>query len=220
MSDGPFRLVPDHIRDADASGDLEAFLTAAWAGGVGPALSFLTAADPDVVPLGPRWGDSDALWLDADWTWLGADPAGTARTSHPVDPAYCPAAWLPWLARLLGADITGLTDEQARWYLARRGRSAVGSDQGMKDAVAATLTGSRTVTITTPSVWELTVTVDTAEVVDIAVTLAVAQRNKPAGVDLTVTSSSLVTLADLDADYATLAAIAATGKTLDQLRFG
>ena len=199
MSDGPFRLVPDHIRHADASGDLEAFLTAAWAGGVGPALSFLTAADPDVVPLGP---------------------AGTARTSHPVDPAYCPAAWLPWLARLLGADITGLTDEQARWYLARRGRSAVGSDQGMKDAVAATLTGSRTVTITTPSVWEMTVTVDTAEVVDIAVTLAVAQRNKPAGVDLTVTSSSPVTLADLDADYATLAAIAATGKTLDQLRFG
>ena len=193
MSDGPFRLVPDHMRDADTTGDLEAFLTAAWAGGVGPSLSFLAAADPD---------------------------DGVAGTSHPVDPAYCPAAWLPWLARVLGADITGLTDEQARWYLSRRGRAAVGSDQGMKDAVAATLTGTRAVTITTPSVWEMTVTVDTAEVVDIAVTLAVALRNKPAGVDLTVTSSSLVTLADLDASYATLAAIAATGKTLDQLRFG
>lgn len=218
---GPFRLLPDHIRAADdRTGDLDAFLTAAWAGGMAPALQFLTASDPDVGPAPIRWADFGVAWDSPDWTWVGHPDAEPARTSHPVDPAYSPAAWLPWLARLMGADITGLTDEQARWYLARRGRSAVGSEQGIKDAVAATLSGARAVTITTPSTWEMTITVDAAEVLDSAVTLAVARRNKPSGVRLTVTTSTLVTLADIDAGYTDLAEITSTGKTLDQLRFG
>lgn len=189
----PVRLLPDYMRAADTSGDLAAFLDAAWTAGMGPSVEFLTAADPD---------------------------DGVGDTSHPVDPEFCPAAWLPWLARLMGADIEGLSDEQARWYLSRNGRSPVGSDQGIRTAVQATLTGTRAVSLTKPSTWELTITVDGAEVADPALTLAVAERSVPAGVEVTVTSSTVVTLEDLRLAYSALADITATGKTLDQLRFG
>jgi hypothetical protein len=179
-----FRLLPDHVRDADA-GDLESFLS-----GAENALSPQTA------------------FLDA------------AGRGDPVNPATCPPGWLPWLAFLLGADITGLTDESARWYLTHPDRAAHGTDRGIKAAVGATLTGSRAVTIEHTGTWTTTLTVATAEVVDIALTLAVAQRSCHAGVDVTVTPDTPVTLAGLNAGYASLAAIYATGKTLDQLRFG
>ena len=143
-----------------------------------------------------------------------------AERAEPVNPATCPAAWLPWLAFLLGADISGLTDESARWYLAHPDRSAHGTDKGVRAAVGATLTGTRTVTIVHTGMWTMTVTVATAEVVDVALTVAVAQRSAHAGVEVTVAPDSPVTLADLNAGYADLAAIYATSKTLDQLRFG
>jgi hypothetical protein len=184
------------------------------------ALEFLAAADPDVGPLPVLWDDAAVTWLDSLWTWGGGTDPDVAKTSWPVDPAYCPEAWLPWLARLLGADITGLNTEQARWYLARRGRSAVGSDQGIKDAVGATLSGSRLVVISKPSTWEMTLTLISTEVTDAALTLAVALRAKPTGVELTVTTDDPATYADLAADYTDYAEITATGKTYDQLRFG
>lgn len=163
-------------------------------------------------------GAEDALALPlrllADAT---RDADGLVRI---IDPEYAPASALPWVAALLGADISGLSDADARWYLARRGRSAVGSRQGIRDAVGATLTGTRFVSLTRPSLWEMTVTVKLDEVVDVSLTLDVAQRNAPAGVVLTVVSDTPVTLADLAATYTDLADIAATGKTLDELRFG
>jgi len=179
-----FRLLPDHVRDADP-GDLATFLDGVEAA-LSPQIAFLAAAE----------------------------------RADPVNPATCPAPWLPWLALMLGADITGLTDASARWFLAHPDRAAHGTDKGMKAAVGATLTGTRAVTIVHTDRWTMTVLVDTSEVVDTALTLAVAQRSAYAGVNVTVTPSTVYTLADLDGDYATLAAIYATGKTLDQLRFG
>jgi hypothetical protein len=143
-----------------------------------------------------------------------------ADRAESVDPATCPAAWLPWLARTLGADITGLTDESARWFLAHPDRAAHGTDKGIKAAVGATLTGTRTVTVMRTGTWTVTLLVKPSEVVDIALTLAVAQRSCHAGVQVTVAPSAPYTLADLNSDYASLAAVYASGKTLDQLRFG
>jgi hypothetical protein len=148
---------------------------------------------------------------------LFLDAAGAGQ---PVDPATTPTEWLPWLARLLGADIAGLTDAQARWYLARRARSAKGSMAGIADAVAATLIGTRYVRVDRASLWALTVTVATEDIVDITVTQAAAERHTPAGATLTLTPTTPVTLAQIDATYASLAGITATGKTLNQLRFG
>lgn len=187
-----YRLLADYIRDADTTGDLEAFIDGAEAA-LGPEIRFLDAADPDT---------------------------GTTGVSEPVHPDYCPAAWLPWLARLLGADIRGLTEAQARWYLTRHSAAKVGSDAGLALAVAASLKNTRYVAVTHPSLWEITVTISNDDLVDIALTTAVATRNKPAGTRLTLNPLDPVTLAELDTAYSSLAAVYATGKTLDQLRFG
>ncbi len=143
-----------------------------------------------------------------------------ASAGRPVNPATCPDQWLPWLARLLGTDITGLTPAQARSYLARRGRTAVGSDLGLSAAIEATLGGTRYARIDHPGLWQISVTIATDDIVDLPITQAVAARHCPAGATITVTPAEPVTLAAIDATYASLAAITATGKTLDQLRFG
>lgn len=186
-----YRLLADHIRDADL-GQLGSFLESAEQA-LAPQKAFLDAADPDT---------------------------GVGGISQPVDPAYAPSGWLPMLAWMLGGDIRGLTDEQARWYLSRIGDAPPGSRQGVAVAVAATLTGARYVAVDCPSMWTMTVSISVDEAPDIGLTTLVAQRTKPAGVNLTVTPSDPVTLADLAVSYASLAAITATGKTLDQLRFG
>lgn len=187
-----YRLLADYIRDADTTGQLALFLDAAEQA-LAPQQAFLDAADPDT---------------------------GLAGIVQPADPAYCPAAWLPMLAWMLGGDIRGLTDEQARWYLSRVGDAPPGSLRGVAVAVAATLTGDKYVRVEAPSMWAMSVTVAIDEAPDIALTTLVAQRTKPAGVNLTVNPADPVTLADLAVSYASLAAVTATGKTLDQLRFG
>lgn len=171
-------------------GTLAAFLSGVQAA-LSPVTNFVNAADPDIAP--------------------GVEP---------VSPDYTPASWLPWLARLLGADISGLRELDARWFLSQLGKTETGSLRGMRTAVGATLTGTRSVAVTRQSLWEMTVTVDDAEVVDIALTQAVAQRTKPAGVNLSVVTDSLATIDSLATSYTTVAGIAATGKNLDLLRFG
>jgi hypothetical protein len=165
----------------------------------GTLQDFLAAAETPVATMVGRWLDT---------------------LVDQVDPRSCTADTLPWLARLVGADIDGLDTEQARWLLSRRGATADGSDQGIRDAVGATLTGDRTVTLVWSGLWSLTILVPPAGILDSGSTLDAARRNTPAGVDVDITPATAVTLADLAATYPTLAGIAATGKTLDQLRFG
>lgn len=45
---------------------------------------------------------------------LGDDTFGDVDTSDLVDPTTADAGWLPWLAQLLGVDVTGLTVEETR----------------------------------------------------------------------------------------------------------
>lgn len=187
-----YRLLADYIRAADVTGQLAGFLEAAERA-LQPEKAMLDACDPD---------------------------RGVPGAVQPVDPEYAATGWLPTLAWILGGDIRGLTDAQARWYLSRIGAAPPGSAIGVAVAVAATMTGDRYVRVDTPSTWTMTVTVATQEILDIDLTTLVAQRTKPAGVHLTLSPADPVTLAELNASYPSLAAITASGKTLDQLRFG
>ena len=187
-----YRLLPDYIRNADTDDTLADFLDGVRAALATP-LNYLNNTDPNTAPDG---------------------------VSTPVDPATVQGSWLPWLARLLGAEIDGLTPADARWYLAQTGFSDVGSERGIKAAVGATLSGTRTVVITRPTLWEMDLLIDNDEVVDIDLTEAVAARAKPAGVALTVTPGAPATVDDLATTYSTVASIVAQNKTLDQLRFG
>ena len=190
-----FDLLPEYVRDADTKDELLRFM--ASIGDAAHAVAkFIDDADPDTSATG---------------------------TSEPVNPTTSPAGWLPWLGWLMGVPTTGLDTTNARWYLSRAGAQAHGSAAGIKAAVQATLTGERYCQVTTAvggDPWAIEVQVNSAEVVDSAATLRAALFEKPAGANLTVTTSTPATWDDLAASYTTWAGVEATGKTYDELRFG
>ena len=188
-----FDLLPEYVRSAD-SGNLADYLAA-----IGDAANavekFIDDADPDTSASG---------------------------TSEPVNPATTPAGWLPWLGWLIGIPTAGMDTTTARWYLSRAGAQAHGSAAGLRAAVQATLTGTRFCEVFTAvggDPWAIEVQVDSTEVIDSAATLRAAMREKPAGANLTVTSSTPVTYDDLDAAYTTYANMAASAATYTELRF-
>ena len=189
-----FDLLPEYVRNADANDELLRYM-AAIGDAAHPVAKFIDDADPDTSATG---------------------------TSEPVNPATAPAGWLPWLGWLIGIPTTGLDTANARWYLSRAGAQAHGSAAGIKAAVQATLTGGRFCQVTTAvggDPWAIEVQVNSAEVADSAATLRAALREKPAGANLTVTSSTPVTYDDLDTAYTDYADMTATALTYTELRF-
>ena len=188
-----FDLLPEYVRDAD-DGTLAGYLAAI--GDTANAVEeFVDGSDPDTSDSG---------------------------TAEPVNPATAPAGWLPWLGWLIGVPTQGMDTTTARWYLSRAGAQAHGSAEGIRAAVQATLSGTRFCQITTAvggDPWAIEVQVDSTEVVDSAATLAAALREKPAGANLTLTSSTPVTYDDLDTAYTTYANMAASAATYTELRF-
>lgn len=189
-----FDLLPEYIRDADAKDELLRFM-AAIGDAAHPVAKFIDDADPDTSATG---------------------------TSEPVNPATTPAGWLPWLGWLTGVPVAGMDTTNARWYLTRAGSQAHGSPAGIQAAVQATLSGTRFCEVTTAvggDPWAIEVQVDSSEVVDSAATLRAAMREKPAGANLTVTSSTPVTYDDLDTAYTTYSNMAVSALTYTELRF-
>lgn len=189
-----FDLLPEYVRDADSRDELLRFM-AAIGDAAYPVAKFIDDADPDTSASG---------------------------TSEPVNPATSPAGWLPWLGWLIGVPVVGMDTSNARWYLTRAGAQAHGSAAGIQAAVQATLTGNRYCLVTTAvggDPWAIEVQVNSDEVVDSAATLAAAMREKPAGANLTLTSSTPVTYDDLDTAYTTYSNMTASALTYTELRF-
>ena len=189
-----FDLLPEYVRDADTNSELLRFMASIGDAAYSVA-QFIDDADPDTSASG---------------------------TSEPVNPATAPAGWLPWLGWLVGVPVTGMDTTNARWYLSLAGAQAHGSAAGICAAVRATLSGTRYCLVTTAvggDPWAIEVQVDSSEVVDSAATLAAAMREKPAGANLTLTSSTPVTYDDLDTAYTTYSNMTASALTYTELRF-
>lgn len=164
MIDTVWPLLPDYIRAAPGS--------------LRPWLQTITATcDPALTAV-------DAL-----------DPLTNRGVSAAQSPATLPSQLLPWLAMLAGLwpDYTGLPEEQVRQVLsapvdARRR----GSTEAIRSAVAATLTGTRTVLVQVAAAdpWQITVAVDATEMPDQDTTLAAAMRERPAGSRLVLSSTA------------------------------
>lgn len=119
-----YARLPEAYRDADAVLD--------W-----PLLRYLSLLLDQLEPL-------DALVERIDYDVEEGD-----ATSDLVDGATANAGWFPWLAQLLGVDLTGLTIEQQREALADPTQAwAHGSPGALAAAAARGLTGTRSVTIT------------------------------------------------------------------------
>ena len=189
-----FDLLPEYVRDADSSDELLRFMASIGDAAYSVA-QFIDDADPDTSASG---------------------------TSEPVNPATSPAGWLPWLGWLIGVPVAGMDTTDARWYLSRAGAQAHGSAAGIQAAVQATLSGTRYCLVTTAvggDPWAIEVQVDSSEVADSAATLRAAMREKPAGANLTLTSSTPVTYDDLDTAYTTYSNMTASALTYLELRF-
>ncbi len=189
-----FDLLPEYVRDADTRGELLRYM-ASVGDAAYPVAKFIDDADPDTSASG---------------------------TSEPVNPATAPAGWLPWLGWLIGVPVGGIDTTNARWYLSRAGAQAHGSAAGIQAAVQATLTGTRYCLVTTAvggDPWAIEVQVDSSEVIDSGATLRAAEREKPAGANLTLTSSTPVTYDDLDTAYSTYSNMTASALTYLELRF-
>jgi len=189
-----FDLLPEYVRDADTRGELLRYM-ASVGDAAYPVAKFIDDADPDTSASG---------------------------TSEPVNPATAPAGWLPWLGWLIGVPVGGMDTTNARWYLSRAGAQAHGSAAGIQAAVQATLTGTRYCLVTTAvggDPWAIEVQVDSSEVIDSGATLRAAEREKPAGANLTLTSSTPVTYDDLDTAYSTYSNMTASALTYLELRF-
>lgn len=117
--------LPEVYRDADAAQDAGASNY--------PLLRFLALLGDQLTPLDQLLARLEHVPLDERGTqptsnafgvaepWqrfgdglLGDGTFGDADTSDLVDPASADAGWLPWLAQLLGVNITGLTVPEAR----------------------------------------------------------------------------------------------------------
>ena len=189
-----FDLLPEYVRHADTNDELLRFMASIGDAAYAVA-KFIDDADPDTSATG---------------------------TSEPVNPETTPAGWLPWLGWLMGVQTAGLDTTAARWYLSRVGAQAHGSAAGIEAAVQATLSGTRFCQVTTAvggDPWAIEVQVDSSEVTDSAATLAAALREKPAGANLTLTSSTPVTYDDLDTAYTTYSNMTASALTYLELRF-
>lgn len=139
-----------------------------------------------------------------------------------LDPARAPAAALPWLGQFVGVRVTrGATSLAQRDEIVSAAGFRRGRPSSIVAAVAATLTGGRTVIVTERvggEAYQLLVQTYADQTPDAGVAEAAARSQKPAGIVLTFQvvggqtyaqlSGRFGTYADLPVEYADYAAMA------------
>lgn len=188
-----WRLLPDYAQAGD-DGTAEAFCDAAEVG-LDRASGFLSIVDAD---------------------------QSVSRTCELTNPAACPRGYLQWLGWLLGIDTAALPDADVRDAVALAASTQRrGSMAAIRTAVQRTLTGSQTVRIyvnvsgTEP--YLLTVITLTAETASTVASLAAAWTEKPAGMDLELSTVAGTAWTDVAATYADWTAVVAAHATWDDL---
>lgn len=187
-----YRLLPDYAQAADEGADWTlARFTGAAAVGLEKPNEFLTLVDPDTSVTG---------------------------TCELVNAAAVPRAYLAWLGWLVGVDTSVIPDADVRDAVGSAAdtqrRGAAGS---IVEAVQRTLTGSRTVwvysNVSGVDPYLITVLTLTAETASTPASLAAAQSEKPAGVDLELLTVAGSTWILANATYATWNAVVAAKAT-------
>lgn len=115
----------------------------------------------------------------------GRDSNGRPGWSVLMDIDTCPDEALPWLAQFVGVDITGLDPADARAKMIDQPNRRRGTPGRLSEAIADTLTGTRTVTILernngtgVDAPFEITVLTNPTETPNRALTVSVAEQEK------------------------------------------
>lgn len=132
VTESVYAALPEFYRDADAAQDdgpsnypLLRYLSLVLdqlepIGELITRLTYIAQDERGDQPDGGRMGVPEPWQRFGDDTF-GAGTFGDADTSDLVNPSTADAGWLPWLAQLLGVNITGLTVDEARAALADPG---------------------------------------------------------------------------------------------------
>lgn len=143
-----------------------------------------------------------ALWImNQDLADLiSEDDDGNPGWSSILDIESCPEQYLPWLGQFVGTHVPdGLSETEARDLVRDHPSYRRGTPAAIEAAVAATLTGTQSVTLVerNEDPYALLVAVDASEMPDEDATLAAALSQKPAGIVLTLDSTEGVTIDEL-----------------------
>lgn len=176
------------------------------------------AACPEYV----READDGTLAALLDCVGAQVDPLQTwlDNPAQAVDPWTVPFERLPWVAALAGVDIEGVPDADLRAFIASDTTRNRGNVAAIQLRVGLTLTGSKTVLITSPysgSADRILVQTFTAETPDTAATEAAVRAEVPAWMRLTYQAIAGQTYAQMATDYPTYGDMNTTGKTYGTL---
>lgn len=193
-----YRLLPDFMRAADEVDAIDYTALRYIAGasvGLERAADFLTIVDPDTSVTG---------------------------TCELVNAAACPRPYLGWLGWLVGIDVSQIADPFVRVAIGNAAATQRrGSKGSIRDAVQRTLTGSQSCRVywnlsgTEP--YLITVITFTAQTPDSVATLEAALSEKPAGIDLELQTVDGTTYAEINANFADYAEVAAAFPTYTDL---
>ncbi|HET9144144.1 phage tail protein [Actinophytocola sp.] len=144
-------------------------------------------------PIGPAQPEPWALPADQLANWRDAR---LSRASALADPTQAEAAWLPWLAQLVGAVLDPAASEQEKRDTIRYATSGWrgGTRQAIADAAKSALNGTQYVrvlahtknsggSLVAGTAWEITVVTRLSETPDVNAVLGAVLRKgvKPAG---------------------------------------
>lgn len=202
LVDRLYHRLPEVYRTVDAADStyvLKRYLGAALnqAGLIDDTVTAIAGNDP----IGPATLEPWSLDGDQLGQWRAARQS---RPSALADPGQADAAWLPWLAQLVGARLdpaASVMEKRDTIKYATSGWRA-GTRQAIADAAKTALTGTKYARVvphavpvvgggyTSGSIWDVTVVTQTAETPDPNAVLAAILRKgvKPAGVVLHVTN--------------------------------
>lgn len=221
VSDAAQRLydrLPEVYRTFDADQDwlLLRYLGACCAGlaDIDELIGRVRGSRPVGVATPVPWGLSNAVELDQ---WVTARQQAWSALG---DPANADAAWLPWLATLVGARLDPGADEAERRDTIRYATSGwrAGTRSAIADAARSALSGSRYALVLahtrvsgggdveTGDWWDITIITRGTETPDPAAVLGAVVRKgvKPAGIELHHKAYS-ATWAEIAAAYPTWA---------------
>lgn len=172
--------------------------------------TYVRAADDGTTEAVVTAVASPVEWV-VDWLSAGADQ---------IDPELCPTDRLSWVAAIGGIDIEGVPTGETRAFIADPIVLYRGNLTALRKRVGLTLTGAKSVEITTNYLSDanrIAVTTFASQTPDATKTTAAIKAEIPAWLRVTITTNAAgQSYANMASDYATYGAITA-GKTYGEL---
>lgn len=173
----------------------------------------LTGMFEDIYGIVEPQGSPDDAGYAAGWSML-------------LDPAACPAQYLPYLAQFVGQSIPPGTDStSARAIVSGEANFQTGTLAGVTAAAKLWLTGDQSVTVLertaadgeTADAYHFVVIVHASEVMDATALTGAVDGVRPVGVQWTLIQESSWIISGMESAYASVSALEAASPSISNL---